>query len=436
MIGAAGVPFSLAIWTSDPGPDTVTQIVVDWGDGSSSTISGDSGIPTHVYAADGHYTIRATTTDEDGSTWAEHEIDIGDDNPPPIDNGDPIITSANAVILANGNAQLTVGAENSAGGNSDLTYEWDLDGDGIFAGSGNSAEIPGADNPYRYTGWLRIHDGAGRSTEAAFAFNDGGDEIPLLSACADDDYRQAFKDATPGISESEWSNWDIHHPKQQQQALAARYLAERQINVHNLQDMRAVPRAVHQKFINPEQLKWWRNKAKELGYDNENWELVYGDKRVKWKDIDDLEAKLDKQFKMYFVPAGSNKATFDKAKNLAKKDMVQLALKKASRLKEIGLITLAALPVFELLANKAEAFENMHNFNDQSNAEFQKFLDAYEAALTDSMGPTQKPSAPSARNLMNRMIVFATDISPNDAQSLETSRGILQIAIDRMYPGQ
>jgi hypothetical protein len=173
LVNVAGVPFSLPISTSDPGPDTVSQILVDWGDGSSTTIQGSSGSPTHVYTTDGHYIIRATATDDDGSSSAKHEIDVGEDIDPPADNGEPVILSANAVILANGNARLTIEAEDNSGFDDDLTYEWDLDGDGEFETQGdNTIVIPPGDGPNLYQVQVRITDGAGRWAEGRFQFTD------------------------------------------------------------------------------------------------------------------------------------------------------------------------------------------------------------------------------------------------------------------------
>ncbi|MCW5607007.1 MAG: DUF4347 domain-containing protein [Nitrosomonas sp.] len=51
---------------TDPGDDTVTSYIVNWGDGGSDTYN-SAGEVTHTFAADGHYTIRVDLIDEDGT---------------------------------------------------------------------------------------------------------------------------------------------------------------------------------------------------------------------------------------------------------------------------------------------------------------------------------------------------------------------------------
>ena len=51
---------------TDPGDDTVTDWIVDWGDGNTNTYT-ETGAKTHVYADDGDYDIAVDLTDEDGT---------------------------------------------------------------------------------------------------------------------------------------------------------------------------------------------------------------------------------------------------------------------------------------------------------------------------------------------------------------------------------
>ncbi len=51
---------------TDPGDDTVTSYVVDWGDGTSSTYN-SAGNVTHTYANAGNYGISVDLVDEDGT---------------------------------------------------------------------------------------------------------------------------------------------------------------------------------------------------------------------------------------------------------------------------------------------------------------------------------------------------------------------------------
>lgn len=72
VTGAAGVlggqPYTLKLASSDPGRDTITKWVIDWGDGRIDTLAGNATQALHTYARPGgNFSIRATATDEDGS---------------------------------------------------------------------------------------------------------------------------------------------------------------------------------------------------------------------------------------------------------------------------------------------------------------------------------------------------------------------------------
>jgi hypothetical protein len=74
----------------DPGADTVSQWVVHWGDGSTSTC-GNSGDKTHVYADDNPtgtpsdlYTITVGLVDEDGTHASAASMSITVRNAAPV----------------------------------------------------------------------------------------------------------------------------------------------------------------------------------------------------------------------------------------------------------------------------------------------------------------------------------------------------------------
>jgi VCBS repeat-containing protein len=63
----AGTAYTLTLGAiTDPGQDTVTTYLVDWGDGSTNT-HGAGGNVTHTYATAGNYNIGVDLTDEDGT---------------------------------------------------------------------------------------------------------------------------------------------------------------------------------------------------------------------------------------------------------------------------------------------------------------------------------------------------------------------------------
>jgi RHS repeat-associated protein len=62
-----GVSYTLNLGAiTDPGLDTVTSYIVNWGDGGSDTYN-SAGEVTHTFAVDGHYTISVDLVDEDGT---------------------------------------------------------------------------------------------------------------------------------------------------------------------------------------------------------------------------------------------------------------------------------------------------------------------------------------------------------------------------------
>ncbi|HUM75052.1 MAG TPA: PKD domain-containing protein, partial [Nitrosomonas europaea] len=66
----AGVSYTLNLGAiTDPGDDTVTSYIVNWGDGSSDTYN-TAGEVTHAFAAEGNYTISVDLVDEDGTHTA------------------------------------------------------------------------------------------------------------------------------------------------------------------------------------------------------------------------------------------------------------------------------------------------------------------------------------------------------------------------------
>jgi PKD repeat protein len=64
-----GIEYILNLTSSDPGDDTITSWVIDWGDGTEpELVTGNPQTVTHIYTQSGLFTISAKATDEDG-TW-------------------------------------------------------------------------------------------------------------------------------------------------------------------------------------------------------------------------------------------------------------------------------------------------------------------------------------------------------------------------------
>lgn len=88
------IPYLLTVETTDPGPDTVSQVEIDWGDGSQDTVAG-GGVYGHTYAYTGIYDVLATVFDEDGQWSTSFMALVGDTNYP-SPNGTAAAAAASA----------------------------------------------------------------------------------------------------------------------------------------------------------------------------------------------------------------------------------------------------------------------------------------------------------------------------------------------------
>jgi phospholipase C len=75
----AGAIYTLNLsgsYSGDPDGDTIKNWTITWGDGTSSSISGNPSTTTHVYSAAGKYTIAAMASDDDGAYNAGNTISV------------------------------------------------------------------------------------------------------------------------------------------------------------------------------------------------------------------------------------------------------------------------------------------------------------------------------------------------------------------------
>lgn len=163
--------YTLALSSFDPGVDVIANWAIDWGDGSDPEVfSGNPASVTHIYA-DGTpasvYTITATATDEDGTFAAGTSVTVTVMNVAPTAHaGGSYRTFDDLPIALNGTGSDVAGAADP------LSFQWDLDGDGVFgevgAGATRGNEI-GANPQFNPAGLggttqtvkLRVSDGDG-----------------------------------------------------------------------------------------------------------------------------------------------------------------------------------------------------------------------------------------------------------------------------------
>jgi PKD repeat protein len=119
---AEGATYTLTLASSDPGADTLTGWLIDWGDGTTSTAAGNATSIAKVYADNGTYVITATATDEDG-TYASNSKTVT------ITNVAPTITVTGGGAATAGNAYTINWTVTDPG--ADTVTSWTIDwGDG------------------------------------------------------------------------------------------------------------------------------------------------------------------------------------------------------------------------------------------------------------------------------------------------------------------
>jgi hypothetical protein len=150
-----GATYTLNLSKSDPGLDTISQWVINWGDGNSQTVTGNPASVAHDYGDNGSYTISATATDEDG-TYSANTKAVTVANVVPT-----LAISGNASVLQD--ASYTLNFSSSDPG-SDTISQWTINW-----GDGNTQVVTG--NPSTAT---HIFTAAGEYSITATATDEDG----------------------------------------------------------------------------------------------------------------------------------------------------------------------------------------------------------------------------------------------------------------------
>ncbi|MEM9419616.1 MAG: Ig-like domain-containing protein, partial [Planctomycetota bacterium] len=157
--------YTLSLASSDPGTDTITEWIIDWGDGTGpETITGNPNQVTHTYTVADDYTITATATDEDG-TFNANTINVAVGATP----GEALI-SAPQSSLEGAVVQLDISVTNA------MVTGWVIDW-----GDGNTSTAEAADTQALHT----YVDGDNGYTITATASTDQGDLIATTSITVD-----------------------------------------------------------------------------------------------------------------------------------------------------------------------------------------------------------------------------------------------------------
>jgi hypothetical protein len=181
-----GSVYTLNLSSSDPGVDTITSWMIDWGDGVQ-IVSGNPSSVTHTYA-DGpnSYTVTASATDEDGTFAAGNTVAVTVNNVDPTINA--LSTSSPTIGGAHEDGEVTLAATFTDPGVGDAhtaTIDW---GDGATTagvvtesmGSGSVAGSHAYVNGGIYTVTLTVADddtGAAVATTTTVIAGAGRDAV-------------------------------------------------------------------------------------------------------------------------------------------------------------------------------------------------------------------------------------------------------------------
>ncbi|WP_083749014.1 right-handed parallel beta-helix repeat-containing protein, partial [Pelomonas sp. KK5] len=94
-----GQPYAITFSATDPGQDTISQWVIDWGDGQQSTLAGTATTASHSYAAAGSFAVQVSATNEDGSFAATPlNVAVTKSNQAPVATDDSYAVHAGQVL--------------------------------------------------------------------------------------------------------------------------------------------------------------------------------------------------------------------------------------------------------------------------------------------------------------------------------------------------
>jgi PKD repeat protein len=221
-VGRAGSPTTFDATSSEAykAGQTITAYAWTFGDGSA----GSGATPSHIYAQAGTYTVKLTVTSSTGLT-DDYSAQINVPPAAPLANaGGPY--SVNEGTPAGAPSGLTLTGSGSSPSGLALTYEWDLNYDGVtFHPMATGASVPfsavGLDGPSTRTVALRVTDSSNGSTIATATVSILN-VPPTLSASGDaqvftgSTYTLNLASSDPGLDTiSSWTiNWGDGGPAQ------------------------------------------------------------------------------------------------------------------------------------------------------------------------------------------------------------------------------
>lgn len=169
---AEGQAYTLTLAATDPGADTISQWVINWGDGVTTTVTGaaTSPVPHTYWDGPSFYNIFVSATDEDGTYNTTRFVTVV--NTAPVINAvaTPLVITQTQVVT------LTVTATDVP--TDTLTYQWDLDNNGSYETLGQTVTTTlSAIGVYTFTARVSDEDGGVALDPVTVTFGDGPPEV-------------------------------------------------------------------------------------------------------------------------------------------------------------------------------------------------------------------------------------------------------------------
>jgi voltage-gated potassium channel Kch len=117
-----------------------------------------------------------------------------------------------------------------------------------------------------------------------------------------------------------------------------------------------------------------------------------------------------------------------------KDEATRWAVGKAQRWKRLGLVSAAAIPIFSLLANNAEAFYQMKNFDPDRHLEFRLFVEKYEYALQQA-AERNSVSRRAAEQVFESFFAFGRSLGL-DQETLAKAEAVVTAELAKRYYAQ
>lgn len=422
----------LSVSTGDIPLDTVTSLMIDWGDGATETVSGGSAAFTHAYAVLGEYTVTVTATDEDGSFIAKHLVAVAYPSTP-----QPSLLRINSSLATvnENQATLVVNAE-GAQGTSGLGYNWSLP-PGVYGSVSNGNTITfdrlSSDDWFEVT--LSLTDSAtGETLEVMYVFLAGGPVTPAVVP-SPQNYGKLFRDATPDMP----AGWQVHHtyqlgrtvgltPQEEKKliyALHNRFLKETPpINVNELEYLRGVRPDIHEQMTKA-QAAWWEALRRRKGWST----FAEAVEKVDLNEYRQFADSLRADFEPVMAKAGSGKIRFTEIVDLwdNKGFYRHIGLSKPSRWLKYGIVAVGAVGVAEIFGVFSQGYTAMAAATDHppaARAAFEQVELQMDACMDQLQGPSGRLSRQRFEHLGNALIAYGVALNLNQ-EVLDEMRLIL-----------